>query len=45
MDVTVTESEGEPEPHKVRKTLLKSAFVHSKHRVQYEVGRWVGVGV
>jgi len=29
-------SEGEPEPHKVRKTLLKSAFVHSKARVQYE---------
>ncbi len=37
LDVSVVESEGEAEPHKVRKTLLKSNFVVSKHRVQYEV--------
>ena len=37
LDVPVLLSEGEDEPHKTRKTLLKSAFVHSKHRVQYEM--------
>ena len=37
LDVAVEVSEGEEEPHKVRKTLLKSIFVHSKHRVQYEM--------
>lgn len=36
LNVQVLESFAEPEPHKVRKTLLKSAFVNSKHRVQYE---------
>ena len=37
LDVKVLESWSEPEPHKVRKTLLRSAFVKSKHRVQYEM--------
>merc|ERR1712037_588153 len=37
LDVPVLLSEGEDEPHKTRKTLLKSAFSHSKHRVQYEM--------
>lgn len=37
LDIGVTVSEGEKHPHKMRKTLLKSAFVHSKHRVQYEM--------
>ena len=37
LDVEVLESWNEPEPHKVRKTLLRSAFVKSKHRVQYEM--------
>ncbi len=37
LEVPVTLSEGEPEAHKTRKTLLKSVFVHSKHRVQYEM--------
>ena len=36
LDITVASSEAEEEPHKVRKTLLKSAHGHSKHRVQYE---------
>ena len=36
LNILVLESWAEPEPHKVRKTLLRSAFVHSKHRVQYE---------
>ncbi len=35
--MSVTHSEGEEEPHKVRKTLLKDVFVHKKCRVQYEV--------
>ena len=33
----MTESVAEDEPHLLRKTLLKSAFVHSKSRVQYEI--------
>lgn len=37
LDVPLVESEQEEEPHKTRKTLLKSVFVHSKHRVQYEM--------
>ena len=37
LDVPILASECEPEPHKMRKTLLKSAFVHSKHRAQYEM--------
>eukprot|EP00095_Tigriopus_kingsejongensis_P002409 snap_masked-scaffold934_size79169-processed-gene-0.21 protein:Tk02409 transcript:snap_masked-scaffold934_size79169-processed-gene-0.21-mRNA-1 annotation:"28s ribosomal protein mitochondrial" len=37
LDVSVLLSEGEVEAHKTRKTLLKSIFVHSKHRVQYEM--------
>ena len=36
LDITVIESFAEPQPHKVRKTLLKTAFVNKKHRVQYE---------
>ena len=36
LNIQVLESWAEPEPHKVRKTLLRSAFVNSKHRVQYE---------
>ncbi len=36
LNVRVLESWAEPEPHKVRKTLLRSAFASSKHRVQYE---------
>lgn len=36
LNVNVLESVVEPEPHKVRKTLLRSAFVKKKHRVQYE---------
>ncbi|TRY63828.1 hypothetical protein TCAL_00436 [Tigriopus californicus] len=37
LEVGVLVSEGEEEPHKVRKTLLKPVFAHSKHRVQYEM--------
>jgi len=37
LDVEVLESWSEPQPHMVRKTLLRSAFVKSKHRVQYEM--------
>merc|ERR1711971_966075 len=36
LDISVIESFAEPEPHKVRKTLLRSAHVKKKHRVQYE---------
>ena len=36
LDISVIESFAEPEPHKVRKTLLRSAFVKKKHRTQYE---------
>ena len=36
LNIQVLESWAEPLPHKVRKTLLRSAFVKSKHRVQYE---------
>jgi ribosomal protein S10 len=36
LNVKVIESWAEPEPHKVRKTLLRSAHVYSKKRVQYE---------
>ena len=36
LNITVVESFAEPQPHKVRKTLLRSAFVNKKHRVQYE---------
>lgn len=34
LDVKVVESIAEPEPHLVRKSVLKSAFVHGKHKVQ-----------
>ena len=37
LDIEVKENLAEPEPHKVRKTLLKSVFANSKHRVQYEM--------
>lgn len=38
LDVNVTlDHLNDSEPHKTRKTLLKSAFAHSKHRVQYEM--------
>ena len=37
LDVEVLESWSEPQPHMVRKTLLRSAIVKSKHRVQYEM--------
>ena len=36
LDVQVTKSYTEPEPHRTRKTLLKAAFAKKKHRVQYE---------
>ena len=36
LNIKVLESFAEPEPHKVRKTLLRSAFAKKKHRVQYE---------
>ena len=36
LDINILESWPEPEPHKVRKTLLRSAFVVKKSRVQYE---------
>ena len=36
MDVAITEDVTEETPHRTIKTLLKSAFVHKKHRVQYE---------
>ncbi len=36
LDIEILESFAEPGPHKVRKTLLRSAFVNKKHRVQYE---------
>merc|ERR1712001_540957 len=36
LDIAVVESFAEPQPHKARKTLLKTAFVNKKHRVQYE---------
>ena len=36
LDIKILESWPEPEPHKVRKTLLKSAFVVKKSRAQYE---------
>ena len=36
LDIKILESWPEPEPHKVRKTLLRSAFVVKKSRVQYE---------
>jgi hypothetical protein len=36
LNITVLESFAEPQPHKVRKTLLRAAFVKKKHRVQYE---------
>ena len=35
--MTVSESIHEPEPHMLRKSLLKSAFAHGKHKVQYEM--------
>jgi hypothetical protein len=34
LEVNVVESIAEPEPHLVRKSLLKSAFAHGKHKVQ-----------
>ena len=39
LNISVLDSFAEPQPHKVRKTLLRSAFVKKKHRVQYEF-RW-----
>lgn len=36
LNISVLETIAEPQSHKVRKTLLKSAFVRKKHRVQYE---------
>ena len=37
LDIEVLENWAEPEPYMLRKTLLKSAFANSKHRVQYEM--------
>ena len=37
LDIEVIENNAEPEPHIMRKTLLKSVFGNSKHRVQYEM--------
>jgi len=37
LDINVEKSFAPEEPHKQRKTLLRSAFVHKKHRVQYEM--------
>ncbi|XP_023348056.1 28S ribosomal protein S10, mitochondrial [Eurytemora carolleeae] len=37
LDITVEKSFAPEEPDKARKTLLKSAHVHKKHRVQYEM--------
>ena len=34
LEVKLTESIAEPEPYIIRKSLLKSAFVHGKHKVQ-----------
>ncbi len=41
LEVKLTESIAEPEPYIVRKSLLKSAFAHGKHKVQVHdaVGR------
>ena len=45
MEVKLTESIAEPEPYIVRKSLLKSAFAHGKHKVQVHdaVGRTLRV--
>ena len=45
LDVPVLLSEGEDEPHKTRKTLLKSSFGHAKHRVQYEMRTYFWDGI
>jgi small subunit ribosomal protein S10 len=37
LNIDILENWAEPEPHMMRKTLLKSVFGHSKHRVQYEL--------
>ena len=37
LDIEVLENWAEPEPYKLRKTLLKAVFANSKHRVQYEM--------
>jgi len=37
LNVDVASAHCDKEPHKLRKTLLKSAHIYSKHRVQYEI--------
>ena len=37
LNIELRENWAEPEPHMMRKTLLKSVFANSKHRVQYEI--------
>ena len=37
LNIEVIENWAEPEPYMLRKTLLKSVFAVSKHRVQYEM--------
>ena len=37
LDVDVAVSKADKEPHILRKTLLRSVFAVSKHRVQYEI--------
>ncbi|CAB4063067.1 RP-S10 [Lepeophtheirus salmonis] len=37
LSIHVSEVDTEPKPHIMRKTLLKSAANHSKHRAQYEI--------
>ena len=37
LDIDIIENYAEPDPYKLRKTLLKSVFANSKHRVQYEM--------
>ena len=37
LDIDVIENYAEPDPYMMRKTLLKSVFANSKHRVQYEM--------
>ena len=37
LDIDVIENYAEPDPYMMRKTLLRSVFANSKHRVQYEM--------
>ena len=37
LEVTVDKAWADKDPHKLRKTLLRSVFSQSKHRVQYEM--------